>query len=147
MKVVWAILCESAITDRDTNRVSLFNVMDDIILQVPPPTLAKESDRQPTLVPMKFELVALWARSNPNEPENAQGQHRIIGPNNEELESEEFEIDLTQFLQLRIRHHFLSLPYWSEGLYSMKIDAKTPGTDWQEMFEWLLSVEVQTDES
>ena len=147
MKVVWAILCESAVTDRDTNRVSLFNVIEDIMIHTPPPTSPTESDRQYTLVPMKFEMVVLWARSNSDEPEHGEGRYRIVGPGDQELDSEEFEVDLTQHLRLRGHHQFSSLPYWNEGIYSLKLEYKPPNSVWQELFELPLRVEVQTDES
>ena len=146
MKVIWAVLCERVSVDKDTNNLSLFNIVEEV--QVPaqePPSFAKVSDKH--VIPAAFELVVLWARTDLGVPERGIGRVRILVPEDGDAFPQEYEVDLTQFLRLRTRLRLPGLPAGGEGIYLFKIDGKQSGEDWTEMFELPLRVVFQGDTS
>lgn len=144
MKVIWSVLCESTVTDRDTNQVSLFNVVDNLAIPVPP---ANELDDPNGLVPTGSSLVTLWARSNPEIPEVVTGRVVFLGPDNEALFTFEHPVELTEAPTGRGIFVMPGLPLGLQGIYRFKIAAKSPDSDWQELFELPLRVVIQTEDS
>lgn len=147
MKVVWALLCETTIVDRDTNNVSLINVVDEITVPAPPPQgpLGSVIERIEIL---DLHLAILWARSNPDVPERGEARITVVAPDGSISVSPEVAVDLSQSQRMRAVGHLLDSPFpnWQEGQYLFKIESKTADLDWQEMFELPLWVKVQTDD-
>ena len=46
MKVIWAVLCENSVIDRDTNNVSLLNVLEQMQLVAEPPVVTGSGQRR-----------------------------------------------------------------------------------------------------
>ena len=92
------LICESISTDQETNRVSLFNVLED--LQV----LASESPPQPQLPVSQFVAVSCWNREVGDEGQDFQAMLRIHPPSQE---SKDFPMN---FKMERPRHR-LSLRF------------------------------------
>lgn len=67
------LICESISTDQETNRVSLFNVIED--LQVGPP---EDAAQQPPVV--QFVAVSCWNRESGDEDKDFQATLRIHTP-------------------------------------------------------------------
>ena len=149
MKVIWALLCETTITDRDTNNVSLINVVDEITVPASPPQEPTEADSEEiALLGVGLRMVILCVRSNPEIPESGEMRIKVVAPDETARISVQLEVDLTQSQRLRGTGHLLEVPFlsWQEGQYLFKIETKTEGLDWQEMFELPLWVKVQTDD-
>ena len=147
MKVVWALLCETTIVDRDTNNVSLINVVDEITVPASPP----QGPRGPaieTVVDLDLRMAILWARSSSDVPETGEARIRVIAPDDRISVSSEVEVDLSHSQRMRAVGHLLESPFpsWQEGQYLFKIESKTADLGWQEMFELPLWVKVQTDD-
>ncbi len=73
-KLEYFLICESMSTDRETNRVSLFNVLED--LQV----FATESAEQRQLPVTHLVAVACWNREPGDEDQDFQMTLRIHAP-------------------------------------------------------------------
>ena len=71
------LVCESMSTDQETNRVSLFNVLED--LQVLPP----ETAPQKQLIVPHFAAISCWNREHGDEDKDFQAILRIHAPNQE----------------------------------------------------------------
>jgi hypothetical protein len=54
---VWTILCSRAVIDRDTNNMSLLEVIEQLTLGDASPPVEGEG-----LAPIQLELVTLWTR-------------------------------------------------------------------------------------
>ena len=146
MKVLWAILCEGAVTDRESNNVSLFNIIEELGVPAQPPERLGDLGLPPGVFPGTFALVILCTRANLDTPETAHGRIRLVAPDNATLLSLDFEMDLSEFLRGRLIINMPGLPISSEGLYLFKIDGKSPDSDWEGMFELPLSVVIQTQD-
>ena len=147
MKVLWAIVCEGAIIDRDTNNVSLINIIDEITIPVPPPETPSESSLTPITVSLGLKLVLLWARSNLDVPEKGQGRVRVLDPANRESLSGALEIDLTDVTRVRVNGDIPEMVFFNPGQHLLKVEGKVPGSDWKEMFELPLTVSIQTQDA
>lgn len=147
MKVIWAILCQSAVIDRYTNNVSLFNVIEEITVTSTPPQEASAGGRMGAAASIVFELVTLWVRSDLEVPERGYGRIRLATPHDQISTGQEFEVDLTQYLRLRHRTHISTLPIGGEGIYRFVIDGRVDTQDWAEMFEVPLRVVIQAEGS
>lgn len=147
MKVIWALLCEKAILDRDTNNASFINVVEEITVPASPPKIPSGSDIEPILM-LDLRMAILWARSNPDMPESGEARVRLIAPDETASVSAELMVDLTESQRMRGIGHLIESPFpvLQEGQYLFKVEAKTEGLDWQEMFELPLWVKVQTDD-
>jgi hypothetical protein len=124
--------------------VSLFNVIEEIIVSAPP-LGAQQTELVPAGVlplPM-FHLVTLWTRSIQEVPEEGQGRLRVLLPGDSSVPSTEFHIDLTQFLRSRVAMPLTSLPMRGEGTYTFVIESLTGPSEWTQMFELPLRVAFQ----
>ena len=146
MKVIWAILCERVAIDRETNNLSLFNVIEEVAVPAQPPLSLSEAIPK-GVISTTFELVVLWVRSDLDVPERGLGRIRIQIPEVSEEITQEHEVDLSQFLRLRSRLRLPGLPAGGEGIYRFIIEGKPPGEDWNQMFELPLRVVFQAHES
>lgn len=147
MNVIWAILCERSVTDRETNNVSLFNIIEEVQIPAPPPL-----DLSQTTIPLGvflpvLELMTLWVRSDLEAPERGRGRVRIIVPGAKVALAPEFDVDLTQFLRLRTRLRFPGLPVGDTGIYRFVVQGKAGDSEWSTMFELPLRVLIQAQES
>lgn len=143
MRVPWAVICESSVVDQETNRVSLFNILEEI--QVPEPLDAITEETSLPAAPVNFELFILFSRSDLAVGEQGKGRIQIRFPSDTPVEkspglSPEFEIPLTTAHQHRVRIRFPVLPYYSEGTYRFDIEASTSSEAWSHLFEVPLEV-------
>ena len=149
MKVIWAILCQSSAVDRDTNVVSLFNIVEELVLPAPPPTQPPAPRERPEPQPRQFvipffQVVILWARSDPAIPELNKGRVRVLLPGDLESTSQEVEVDLTQNPRARHRINLAGLPVSrDEGVYRFVVDTMTQDSGWTQAFELPLQVTFQ----
>ena len=147
MKVIWALLCEKAIIDRETNNASFINVVEEITVPASPPQVPPDSEIEPILV-LDLHMAILWARSNPYIPESGEARVTLIAPDETVRISAQLAVDLTQSQRLRGIGHLMESPFpiLQEGQYVFRIEAKTADLDWHEMFELPLWVKIQTND-
>lgn len=153
MRVIWAVLCERSITDKDTNNLSLINIVEEMtVTPQPPQTVSEQGVEESTETAIaigNFELVVLWVRSDVDVPERGYGRIRIISPDTTEAASHEGnEVDLTQYLRLRSRTRFANFPMRGPGVYLIKIDGRaTTSSEWTEKFELPLRMLLHAQDS
>jgi hypothetical protein len=144
LKVIWAILCERAVVDRETNNISLFNVVEEVAVPAQPPVSLKELGLPHGVVPVVFRLVVLWSRSDQGVPEKGRGRVRVGMPTETIAFGGEFDVDLMEFLRSRAMINLPGLPIGGgDGIYRFLIDGKTNSEDWTQMFELPLRVTFQ----
>ena len=72
---VWTILCSRAVIDRDTNNMSLLEVIEQLTLGDASPPVEGEG-----LAPIQLELVTLWTRRRDDESESGRARIRFYRP-------------------------------------------------------------------
>jgi len=147
LKVIWAVLCQTSVIDKETNNLSLFNVIEEITIPAEPPTGPVEG--QPVLqgIAAVVDIVTLWARSNPDVPERGYGRLQFSSPSDQGVMIPrvlgEYEVDLSRYLRLRHRTRMAGFPITGQGMYRFVIDSKSEDGDWETMFEVPLRVATQ----
>ena len=129
MNLLWAILCERNIIDKDTNNLSLFNVIEEFTISAEPPQDVPLDAPLPDF-PFQFWLVSLWVRAEINSPESGDVRLRVLLPNGNEAENNEFQLDLHEFIRTRHRIRFNGLPQPTEGEYLFVFESRQQNGDW-----------------
>jgi hypothetical protein len=133
MDHVWSVLCLKASIDRETNNISLFDVLEQV--RVLPPL-----EREAIIGP--FELVSLWTRSA-GHPERGQARVTLRGPSGSLQFQQTQEIDLREYRRMRARLRVSVIPIEGAGTYHFSVEVPQVSTeDWAEIAEIPLDVEV-----
>jgi hypothetical protein len=110
----WTMVCRHVLTDSDTNNVSLIDVLEEISF----PDLSVPLD--PTkLLPAFFNVVTLWGKLT-DESVTGFGRMTLIGPQEQVLITQEYQIDLRIAKRFRSLTRFLGLPVQTSGQYSFQ---------------------------
>jgi hypothetical protein len=123
---IWSILCSNSIIDIETNNVSILNVIDQITVNAEP--------SPDGFLPMPFEVVTLWVRSEKDSP--AQGMERLllVSPSSETTVAAEAVIDLTKADRHRHRVKFSGIPAKEQGRHYFKVEVKeSTDTEWRQV--------------
>ena len=145
MKVLWGILCKNVIVNRDTNNITLVEVLERVTITATPPEEPPEPGQGINAM-LDIHLVSSWARSAPDIPEMVYAKFRVVAPDGRSMASEEVEVDLTESTYLRASGHLLDapFPFSGEGQYIFKIETRPPESEleWKEVYELPLWIDV-----
>ncbi len=121
IKHIWSVLCRSSALDKDSNVLSLFDVLEQIKLLEPL--------SEPGQVPISMHLVTLWARENMGEPTTGRARVSLLAPGDENPVGTpvEYQVDLTTFRRLRNRVTFSSFPIVRAGVYEFVVEVNRNG--------------------
>jgi hypothetical protein len=115
MRYVWSVLCGRATTDRETNNVSLIDVIEQIDISVP------EDLTYPVNIPFTADLVTLWARPQLDVPFRAITRFRFLTPTGTELGVSQGEVDLETTTRLRQHLRIQGLRIGGTGWHEWEI--------------------------
>lgn len=142
MKVIWAVLCQRSLLDRDTNNISLIDVVEEIQVTAMPPQVEPGDPAYQLLATNVVEFVVLFGRSNFDTPETSRGRVSLKTPSGTSTNAHEFEVDLSHNLKHRFRLKIPGIPIDGEGIYNFLVDCKTGTGDWDEKFVLPLEVKI-----
>ncbi len=120
---VWSVLAQGIAIDRDTNNISLFNVIEQVQVAA---ALSPEIGGYPLI---GFELVTLWSRSKPDAPARGEGRVVISSPSGELLAELPYNIDLTAHERTRQRTRFVGIPAKGSGKYRFQTEFRQDDND------------------
>jgi hypothetical protein len=108
--------------------VTLIGVIEEVGL----PELPVQLHAQRKLVPAFLEVVTLWSREIGDQPETGYGRSRLISPENIELFSFDYEVDLTATPRSRTIGRVLGFPPMPQGQCTLRTDRRaTPNDEWE----------------
>lgn len=123
---VWTVLCSRALIDRDSNNISIHNVLEQLNIAAPP---------QPDLaLNIHFEILSLWVRTNSDVP--AQGTSRVTleDPQGKRRIVSELTIDLAEVERARHRVLGQGLEVSQAGRYNFLVELQETGrSEWREV--------------
>ena len=123
MDHVWTVLCRQVITDVSSNNVSLINVVERIVFQ---------AVGDGNAIPYPVELVTMWTRSQPDEPEVSEAQVSLLSPSDASLiDSINYDVDLSEHLRLRVNGQFQAIPFTESGIYKFLVERREADGMWQ----------------
>jgi hypothetical protein len=137
---VWTVLCSRAVIDKNSNNVSIQNVIEQITIQGEP---------QPEQgIDIAFEVVSLWSRSDSDVPSHGQARLTFLSPSGRRTGLVEFELDLSEYERLRTRRVFQGLPVTEPGRHTWLMELRNEGEEgWQEVASVPLKIVFMPTES
>ncbi|MEA3336482.1 MAG: hypothetical protein U9R25_11265 [Chloroflexota bacterium] len=133
---VWSVLCRLAITDQDTNTISLISAVEQLNVQDVP--------KSEGIIKAPFTLVSLFERADASKPSLGMYRITVKKPSSEPLVSEVFPIDLTDHQRTRLKVEFEGLPAEEEGRFFFLVDLKPEAdANWQPVAKIPLTVIFQ----
>lgn len=128
---VWSVLCSNAVTDKESNNISLHNVVESLeIFTVP---------QEAGLLPIHLEFVSLWIRRDPQVSVKGNSRVSFVSPSGKTVTSNELAVDLSKAESTRNRliHDGLSLD--ESGRYHFVVEIQANG-DWHQVASIPLAV-------
>ncbi len=133
-KHIWSILCSKALTDKNTNSVSLMEIVEQIAISPLPPN-------KQIIVPLTLDLVTLACRSDPATPEKQMARMTLLTPSGDSVEGIRFELDLTGSVRCRATLHMDGLPLEGVGEYTFLLEfLDEESEEWTEIYRLPLEV-------
>jgi hypothetical protein len=136
---IWTVVCSMSVVDRDTNNLSLFNVVEQLnIFTEPQPNAASQ---------LSLDVVSLWVRAEAETPAQGKSRLTLLSPSGEILGQAEGEIDLSQHERLRMRRRFpLGLNLQVSGRYYFRVELQLGDEAWRTVTNVPLRVVVESSE-
>ena len=137
---IWTVPCRFSMTDRETNNMSLIEVLEQFTVPAVPP---KQPNR--ALVPAIFDVVTLWGRDDDEQEEDSFGRLSLISPNGETLLEYPYQIDLRENKRFRSAARIVGVPARQTGRYQFRIEQRGAANDeWQAVASIPLIVKQRT---
>lgn len=115
----WTVLCRKGVIDKDSNNISLQEVLEQINILGPLPA---EGDSG--AIPGPYEIITLWGRANYNEPVKGIARYVIeygYGDDMKAANEQTIEIDMTKHNRSRSKLKVQLLPIFGEGLHRIHV--------------------------
>jgi hypothetical protein len=124
--LIWALCCQRAIVDRDTNGLSLIDHLEGLTLPVLP---SKREDGALPLVPIRFAVATYWVRSDEAVAESFDLRVRLLDPAGASHAEGKATVDLQSTVASRNIVGFPGLPISAAGTYTIELSRKS-GDEW-----------------
>lgn len=129
---VWSVLCSRAVIDKETNNVSIQNILERVTVGAEPePGLA---------LPIEHEIITFWTRGDLESPERATMRIKYVTPSGHEFAVHQQDIDLTKHANYRTRVRSLTLRYVETGRHFFNIELKPESVE-----EWRRVASIPID--
>jgi hypothetical protein len=116
---VWSVVCRSVSIDRQTNSVSLLNILETLVVP-----------GEPTVenpVPLSCEVLSLWALEQVEDSCSGQMRVRLKQPGQEEQDIILLDIDIAHSAFHRTRINIGALPLFSSGWFEFRVEYRAAG--------------------
>jgi len=149
---IWSVLSTKTVVDSLTNNLSLFDILERVVLSGPGPAEYKKGST--VLIPFSFTLTTYWTRSDPKKPEMVKTRITLLAPDKKSVYSREVDINLVDHRNSRGIFNFNNFPLSGSGTYTYKIDMEKKrgkGSNWKNMasipFEIIFNLKPSVSEN
>lgn len=133
---VWSVLCSKSSIDKETNNISLFEVIEQL--------QGEGWMGEPVLVPYPLELVSLWARAEPNRPSRGEARVILHSPSGTTKISATQQVDLSEFRRLRHRIKIPGLRVNGPGFYTFLVEVRQEEQEhWEPVARIPLEIQIK----
>ncbi len=148
MKHLWSLICQNAITNQETNNVTLVEVLEELkfALNSDPglrETVTKALNDGNLVIPVNLSLVTTWLRSELEVPETSQAHMEIKSPAGVILLQQDYPVNLSDHSRLRARNVIVNFPFKGNGAYQFVVYHRV-GNGWQEDISIPLTVSEES---
>jgi hypothetical protein len=124
IKHIWSVFCSNVITDKDSNNISLINVIEQLKIFSAP--------AESGILPIHLELISYWVRGIPEVAEVGNSRVSFLSPSDKLLISQEIPIGLNDRDRIRNRLVYNGLPLEEPGIHTFRIELQSDG-EWVEV--------------
>lgn len=143
----WSILCASSIIDRETQAVSLLNIVE-ILTITEPAAMLKQALETKAAFQVQMELWSQWFRSDYATPETVTVRCSLVAPGEERLPPQSFLVSLEEAPTAHTRLRISLLPFRGAGVYSWMIEKRVGDADnWEAVARIPMELNVNQRES
>ena len=136
---VWTVLCADSSIDSETNNVSLFHILEQLVV-----FCSEDPSPEEMVIPVPFEVFSLWVRKDPEKPVHGKGRVFYCFPNDSCSKPAEFDIDLDKTVLLRTRVRSQGIKVRKPGMYTFYIELQNEGeTEWTRVATLPLLIEFK----
>ena len=124
---IWSVLCYKAVVDRDTNQVSLLDVIEDATIAIPSPPKGVDL----FAMPFPICVASTWMRSNLSKPETFSVRVVVVPPQGSEIPSSAVLVadDLETKMRLRTFMKVRAIPLRGGGIYRFAVEQRVRDED------------------
>ena len=119
MRHVWTVICSRAVVDRESNNVTLQNVLESIKISATP--------KEDGVLPLSMSVVSFWVRSEQHEERTGTFNLSFVSPSGKTLGEVDGDIDLSANERLRTIIQLQSLALPESGIYHFILRSKSKG--------------------
>ena len=134
----FSLICGHAVIDERTKFLSIFNVIEQINVNAEPD--------QTIRIPMRFDLVSVWVKSDVNNSENGRSRVSLCNPNGTSNNICEIDIKLIDSTFFRSILNFSGIELKGPGMYRFIIEFMTDEQEWEKVSEILFTVNYESPE-
>lgn len=109
MEHIWSVLCSSSSTDSRSNRVSLFDIIEELQLEMERAE-ADHGDQRTIPFPTSLQLVTMWRRDHLAEPETGRTRTVVEADGEQLAVSGETEVRLDEYARNRVTTQMSGMP-------------------------------------
>lgn len=144
--LMWALICYKASLDKETNQVSLLDVLEELTLAGDPTSTIAEGEK--IAIAQHMEFATLWKRTEFEKPEVGVAMKlEIIAPSGKTLvASAELPLRLDTARRYRGIIRMEGLPFEGFGFYQFRLLGKHGEENWQEVTSVPLELKRQQDD-
>ena len=143
----WTILCGSSSVDRQTNNISLFNIIEQLSLNIKRENWEKalKEKKEGFLARTQFEIVTLWEKEEPEDEISAEVEVRLVDPKGNVLHKQPYQLSFAkQVKRHRQRLTWSGMKLTQAGVYIFSINIKYPdATQFEEVETVKLLVNIK----
>ena len=128
----WTILCGSSSVDQQTNNISLFNIIEQLTLNIKKEDWEKamKERKKGFLARTQFEIVTLWEKEGLEDEIFAEVEVRLVDPKGNILHKQPYQLNFAkQVKRHRQRLTWSGMKLTQSGVYIFSINIKPSGSD------------------
>lgn len=140
---IWSVLCDDAVIDARTKKVSLHSVVERLTIADFDKKLRAFTKKDNVAAATRLWLVSWWERSNPEKAEIFDTRVVVRSPGGERIfnADDAIAVDLEKATRGRVFTQIPGLPLRGAGSYKILVESKAPSGKWRRVARLPLDVQ------
>lgn len=120
---IWSILCRRSVIDNETNNISLYDVLEELGIEV---TVKGQAPQDlPINIPIDYEVVSMWMKDKKEIHEKGDIDIEIVNPQGKVLKNIPQAVEIASGSQrLRSRMRIAGFGATGSGIYLFRVKMK-----------------------
>ncbi len=118
IKNSWTVACQRALIDRESNLLTIVDVLEELTLDADSKGQAPEF---PAVAPLPFAVVSFWLREDPDTATEGIARVEIVGPNGEAIGQADGPINLRDHETFRTIMRMAGFPVVGPGTHRIRV--------------------------